>query len=288
MHALVSSSTRLMSWSHLASRLRSGYAATIGPRTVLAVLLAALAAGPAAAQRGYAGIAPVEVDVALVLAVDASQSMDEDEQHLQRDGYVDALTAPEVIQAIRFGRHHRIAVAYFEWGSMDQQVLIAPWTIIDGEDAARDFAGRIRAAPLNNLQRTSISAALDFSGQLFARAGFRATRKVVDVSGDGPNNQGLVVSDARDALVAQGVTINGLPIVMKDTTLDWSPAPQLDRYYEDCVIGGEGSFMIPVRGMENFGKALKMKLIIEIAGLQPALRVVPAAATGAPACRFYE
>lgn len=227
--------------------------------------------------------------MALVLAVDASQSMDEDEQSLQRDGYVGALTSPEVLQAIRQGRHGRIAVTYFEWGSQDQQVLLAPWTIIDGPEAARALASRIGSAPLNNLQRTSISAAMAYAGELITRSNIVATRTVVDISGDGPNNQGAVVTEARDALVARGVTINGLPIVMKDASIDWSPIPQLDRYYEECVIGGEGSFAIPVRGMANFGPALKMKLMIEIAGLTlDAPRVIPAAAPAKPNCRYYE
>ncbi|MEJ1156920.1 DUF1194 domain-containing protein [Prosthecomicrobium sp. N25] len=254
----------------------------------LALLALFIPTGADAQARGFANVAPTNVDVALVLAVDASQSMDKEEQTLQRDGYVGALTSEEVLTAISYGRHRRIAVAYFEWGSLDQQVLVAPWTIIDGPDAAKAFAARIGSAPLNNLQRTSISAAMTYAGELFTRSGVNATRKVVDISGDGPNNQGVVVSEARDALVSQGVTINGLPIVIKETNLDWNPIPQLDRYYEDCVIGGEGSFAIPVKGMANFGTALKMKLVLEIAGLTLDLpRVIPAAATTTN-CRYYE
>jgi hypothetical protein len=254
----------------------------------LALLALLIPSGADAQARSFANVAPTNVDVALVLAVDASQSMDQDEQALQRDGYVGALTSEEVLTAISYGRHRRIAVAYFEWGSLDQQVLIAPWTIIDGPEAAKAFTSRIAAAPLVNLQRTSISAAMTFAGELFTRSGVNATRKVVDISGDGPNNQGLVVSEARDALIQQGVTINGLPIVVKDAALDWNPIPQLDRYYEDCVIGGEGSFSIPVKGMTNFGTALKMKLVLEIAGLtldQP--KVIPAAMP-VTNCRYYE
>jgi hypothetical protein len=256
-----------------------------------ALLFPTLAGMPdtVAQTKGFANVAPTKVDVALVLAVDASQSMDDDEQHVQRDGYVGALTSPEVLKAIEYGRHRRIAVTYFEWGSQDQQVLVAPWAIIDSPESAREFAHRIASAPLNSLQRTSISAALSYAGELFDRSGLDATRRVVDVSGDGPNNQGPVVSEARDTLVSQGVTINGLPIVVKDGTVDWSPIPSLDRYYEDCVIGGEGSFAIPVQGMANFGTALKMKLVLEIAGLavdQP--KVLPAAAPKPVNCRYYE
>lgn len=269
---------------------QAGLLSTIRAAFLTLLLSFGFAVSTAEAQvRGFANVAPTDVDVALVLAVDASQSMDEEEQSLQRAGYVGALTSPEVLQAISYGRHRRIAVAYFEWGSSEQQVLIAPWTIIDSPEAAQAFTRAIASAPLNNLQRTSISAALGYAGSLLANSGLRATRKVVDISGDGPNNQGMVVSDARDALVAQGVTINGLPIVVKDTTVDWSPIPLLDRYYEDCVIGGEGSFMIPVRGMENFGKALRMKLILEIAGIDPMVpRVLPAAGRPATNCKYFE
>lgn len=273
--------------AHASRFLRAADAALLSVALVLLLVLSAVS-GAEAQTRGYANLAPTDVDVALVLAVDASQSMDEDEQALQRQGYAGAITSPEVLKAISYGRHRRIAVAYFEWGSFDQQVLIAPWTIVDGPEAARDFAARIDKAPLNNLQRTSISAALGYAGELLARSGVNAVRKVVDVSGDGPNNQGQVVSEARDRLVAQGVTINGLPIVMKDGAMDWHPIPRLDSYYEDCVIGGENSFSIPVHGMQNFGAALKMKLVMEIAGLSFGdAKVIPAAAPG-PNCRYYE
>jgi hypothetical protein len=234
------------------------------------------------------------VDVALVLAVDASQSMDEGEQKLQREGYVAALTSPEVMKAISIGRAGQIAVTYFEWGSADQQVVVAPWTVIDGPDAAKAFAGRIAAAPYNNLQRTSISAALAFGAKLIDQGGFSTERQVIDVSGDGPNNEGLVVSEVRDRLVDLGITINGLPIVTKQGTADWIEYPPLDQYYETCVVGGVGSFSIPVRGMNNFGAALKMKLVIEIAGLndpvqQPGIgRVIPAAGAPLTNCRYFE
>lgn len=247
----------------------------------LALILLGIGLGHAKAQ---------EVDVALVLAVDASQSMDSDEQALQRQGYVQALTSPEVLMAIAHGRRRRIAVAYFEWGSFDQQIMVAPWAIIDGPESAAAFAAKITAAPSNNLQRTSISAALAYSESLLARSGFTAARRVVDVSGDGPNNQGPVVTELRDRLVSQGITINGLPIIVKDTQpMDWSPIPQLDVYYEECVIGGDGSFSIPVLGMGNFASALKMKLIMEIAGFTVDRPLaIPAAAQAPVNCRYYE
>ncbi len=255
---------------------------------VLVLLTAAMERPAAATPPSLANVSPAEVDVALVLAVDASSSMDDGERVLQRDGYAKALTSSRVLDAIKFGRQRRIAVTFFEWGSQDSQVVVAPWTIIDGPDAARALASRIAETPSKDLQRTSISAALAFAGKLLSESGLRAAREVIDVSGDGPNNDGIVASDARDALVARGVTINGLPIVTKSSD-DWLAMPDLDQYYEHCVIGGEGAFVIPVKGMENFGKALEMKLIMEIAGLtrdHPA--VMPAAERDWSNCKIYE
>jgi Mg-chelatase subunit ChlD len=229
-----------------------------------------------------------EVDVALVLAVDASSSMDTGERRLQRKGYATALTSRPVLDAIEHGTQHRIAVIFFEWGSTDQQVIVAPWQIVDGPEAARNLAKTISETPSQDLQRTSISAALEFAGTLLAQSGLKAERQVIDVSGDGPNNDGMVVSDARDRIIARGISINGLPIVTKSTT-DMFSIPDLDQYYEHCVIGGEGSFMIPVRGMENFSKALELKLVMEIAGIrQDRPRVMPAGGRDWSTCHIYD
>ena len=251
-------------------------------------LLLAIALPTGAGAGQLANVTPSEVDVALVLAVDASSSMDETERRMQRDGYATALVSSQVLDAIKFGHKGRIAVTYFEWGSADAQYIIAPWTIIDGPEAAQNFSRRIAAEPWHDLQRTSISAALAFAGTLLAQSGVHPVREVIDVSGDGPNNDGIVVSEARDALVKRGVIINGLPIVTKSPE-DWLTMPDLDQYYEHCVIGGDGSFMIPVRGMTNFGAALQMKLVMEIAGIkrdQPT--VLPAAERDWSSCRIFE
>jgi Protein of unknown function (DUF1194) len=254
-----------------------------------AALICLSAVGPSrAAEPNLANAAPTRVDVALVLAVDASSSMDDGERQLQRSGYAKALTSQHVLSAIHDGRNGRIAVTFFEWGSQDAQVVVAPWTIIDSPEAAEQLARRIADTPSQDLQRTSISAALSFAGKLLAESGVNAVREVIDVSGDGPNNDGVVVSDARDALVARGITINGLPILTKAKD-DWLAMPDLDAYYEHCVIGGEGSFVVPVRGMQNFGKALEMKLVLEIAGImadQP--KVIPAAERDWSNCRLFE
>ena len=254
----------------------------------IALLSAGLILPANAGTSDLANVAPSEVDVALVLAVDASSSMDDAERKLQRAGYAAALTAPRVMEAIKYGRRGRIAVIFFEWGNQDAQVVIAPWTIVDGAESAAKLARTIAEAPSQDLQRTSISAALDFANRALLQSGLKATREVIDVSGDGPNNDGVVVSEARDRLVARGVTINGLPIVTKSPS-DWMSMPDLDEYYEHCVIGGDGSFMIPVRGMENFGRALEMKLVLEIAGItldHPA--VMPAITRDWKTCRIYE
>jgi len=267
-------------------RLRRLSGWVLGALVAVAVIIASQSAR--AGQMSLANIAPSDVDVALVLAVDASSSMDENERRMQRDGYVTAFVSERVLQAIKFGHKGKIAVTYFEWGSQDAQYIIAPWTIIDGPETAQKFSQRIAEEPWHDLQRTSISAALAFAGDLLSKSGVQPMRQVIDVSGDGPNNDGIVVSEARDKLVQQGVVINGLPIVTKSPD-DWLTMPDLDQYYEHCVIGGEGSFMIPVRGMTNFGAALEMKLVMEIAGIkQDKPTVIPAAEHDWSTCHLYE
>jgi hypothetical protein len=237
----------------------------------LAVLLGALlASAPAAAQESE-----MDVDLELVLAVDISLSMDTEEQRLQRDGYVQAIRHPDVVAAIRGGLLGRIAVTYVEWaGSPSQEVLI-PWTLIDGEAAAEAFANRLAAIPLRRTYRTSISGALQFSGPLFERNGFRGLRRVIDVSGDGPNNQGVPVVPVRDALVKQGIVINGLAIMINVLNYDgFFDILNLDQYYEDCVIGGTGAFIVPVTETAQFAPAIRRKMILEIAAPEaPLVRV---------------
>jgi hypothetical protein len=257
----------------------------------LTVVVALRSIAPASAALRLASISP-DVDVALVLAVDASSSMTPEERKLQRDGYAEALTSPAVLQAIADGLHHRIAILMFEWGSIDAKHVIAPWTIIDGPESARAMGKKIRDAPTEDLARTAISAALDYAGTQLAQSGFRADRRVIDVSGDGPNNEGQVVSIARDNLVKRGIIINGLPIIRKTDPggePDWLGIPDLDEYYEHCVIGGEGAFMIPVIGMDNFATALQTKLVTEIANVEAPSRIIPAAGRDwSRGCKLYE
>jgi hypothetical protein len=217
--------------------------------------------------------AQLPVDLELVLAVDVSLSMDLDEQRLQRDGYVTAFRDPEVHAAITSGAHGRVAVIYMEWAGPPTQQVVIPWTVIDGPQAANAFADKLEAAPISRARMTSISAALQFSGRLFASSGARGIRRVVDVSGDGPNNAGPPVVGVRDELVAGGIVINGLPIMLKLASGFFDLA-DLDRYYADCVIGGTGAFMIPIKQRSEFKTATRQKLLLEIAGREPPARLI--------------
>ncbi|WP_298960608.1 DUF1194 domain-containing protein [uncultured Roseibium sp.] len=208
-----------------------------------------------------------EVDVELVLAVDISQSMDTEEQEVQRAGYVAALTSSEFLDAIQVGPIGRVAVTYMEWGGVDEHFIVAEWTVIQDASSASHFASKIAEAPLRQVQRTSIASALEKSVQLVQGNEYTGLRQVIDISGDGPNNQGGSVTEMRDRMIAAGVTINGLPLMMKSNKNTWQAMLHLDHYYEDCVIGGPGSFAIPVRSQEGFADAIRMKLVMEIAGL---------------------
>ncbi len=209
-----------------------------------------------------------EVDVELVLAVDISQSMDTEEQEIQRAGYVAALTSQEFLDAIHVGPIGRVAVTYMEWGGVDEHFVVADWTVIQDANSASHFASKIAEAPLRQVQRTSIASALEKSVEMVQKNQYMGLRQVIDISGDGPNNQGGSVTEMRDRMVAAGVTINGLPLMMKSNKNTWQAMLNLDHYYEDCVIGGPGSFAIPVRSKDGFADAIRMKLVMEIAGLQ--------------------
>jgi Protein of unknown function (DUF1194) len=239
---------------------------TLGFYLWIAVFVAAgLQLGPAFAQ--------TVVDLELVIAVDVSLSMDLDEQRLQRDGYVMAFRDPEVHKAIASGPNGRIAVTYVEWAGPPTQQVVMPWTVIDGAQAAGAFADRLEVAPISRARMTSISAALQYSGRLFESSGAKGIRRVIDVSGDGPNNAGYPVVPIRDELVAKGIVINGLPIMLK-LAQGFFDLAELDLYYADCVIGGTGSFMIPIKQPREFQTATRRKLLLEISGNEQPARVV--------------
>jgi hypothetical protein len=217
----------------------------------------------------------IAVDTQLVLAVDVSYSMDPEEQALQREGYITGITSREFMQALRGGMHGKVAVTYFEWAGPYDQKIVVPWRLIDGPEAADAFANEIARAPYRRASRTSISGALNFAKPLFDGSGYRGIRRVVDVSGDGANNSGSLVTLARDDLVASGITINGLPIMLKRPNSFTMDIENLDIYFEDCVIGGPGAFVIPIRDRSQFKDATRTKLVLEIAGRTPQAQVVP-------------
>ncbi len=218
----------------------------------------------------------VPVDTELVIAVDVSYSMDPDEQALQREGYITGITSREFMQALRGGMHGKVAVTYFEWAGPYDQRIVVPWRLIDGPEAADAFANEIARAPYRRASRTSISSALTFAKTLFDGSGYRGIRQVIDVSGDGANNSGGLVTLVRDDVLAAGITINGLPIMLKRPNSFTMDIENLDVYYEDCVIGGPGAFVIPIRLREQFKDATRTKLVLEIAGQTPPRRVLPA------------
>ena len=218
------------------------------------------------------------VDVELVLAVDISYSMDPEEQALQREGYIAGLTSREFMQALRQGMHGKVAVTYFEWAGPFDQKIVVPWRLIDGPETADAFANDIARAPYRRASRTSISGALNFGKPLFDASGYGGLRRVIDVSGDGTNNSGELVTLVRDDVVAAGITINGLPIMLKRPNSFTMDLERLDIYFEDCVIGGPGAFVIPIRARDQFKEAIRTKLVLEVAGRTPEPRVIPAQA----------
>jgi hypothetical protein len=228
--------------------------------------------------RGSKNAGALDVDVELVLAVDVSYSMDFDELALQRDGYATALTSREFLDALRHGPHGKVALTYVEWAGVSDQKVVLPWRLIDSPESAAAVAAEIARAPLRRAYRTSISGALGFTATLFEGNGYRGLRQVIDVSGDGANNQGPLVTIIRDDVIAKGIGINGLPIMLKRPNPGTMDIENLDIYYEDCVIGGPGAFVIPMREREKFAEAIRTKLVLEVAGRSPEPRIVPASA----------
>lgn len=224
-------------------------------------LLAASAALPLTARAQP----PEPVDVLLVLAVDVSRSIDEDEARLQREGYRNAVSDPRVVEVIRRGMIGAIGLAYVEWAGFEYQRLVLPWTRIANQAQADAWASALAEAPRASLSWTSISGGIDFARRALAEAPFEGTRRVIDVSGDGVNNSGRPAELARDEAVAQGIVINGLPIINDRPTFGRMPQIPLDQYFQQSVIGGVGAFMIVAEDFEAFGTAVRRKLIREIA-----------------------
>jgi hypothetical protein len=243
-------------------------------RKWMTVIVVALALAAAVAPRPAA--ADDQVDLLLVLAADVSRSVDERKFKLQREGYAAAMVDPRVVRAMTAGVKGRIALCFMEWASDSEQHVIIDWVTVGGEADAQAIARRIREAPRPFMGRTSISAAIDLSMTLLARSPFEGSRRVIDVSGDGTNNSGRPVTAARDAAIAQGVTINGLVILsevpLPTNPLHTHPPGGLTAYYENNVIGGPGAFVVEAESIEAFGQLLISKLIKEIAAAPARVR----------------
>jgi hypothetical protein len=225
------------------------------------------------------------VDLQLVLAADVSSSMDDDEVRLQRDGFAAAFRDPDIIQAIVSGPSGRIAVTYFEWSGRQNQNVIVPWTVIDSADSANALASAMSELSVTRIRlgagRTSVGAALQFGESLLVTSGFNSERRVIDISADGVSNTGPEVEPVRDAILAAGIVINGLPILI-GSDMEFTPfagrsgrAFELVDFFRDSVIGGPGSFFLLATSVSSFYQSLRHKLITEIVGLQPRIPEQP-------------
>jgi hypothetical protein len=236
-------------------------------RAIILIALLITALGPPAR-------AAEKVDLLLVLAADVSRSVDSAKFKLQREGYAAAVANSRVIDAIRSGRNQRIAVLYMEWSGNGNQKVVIDWTVIDGPKAAQGLADLLVELPRAYADRTSISGGIDSAVAQFARAPFVTERQTIDVSGDGTNNAGRDVTQARDEALRLGITINGL-VILSDTPMPWNPEHTnppggLAKYYRDNVTGGPGSFVLEAKDFNSFGEAIVKKMIAEIADATPA------------------
>jgi hypothetical protein len=235
-------------------------------------VLAAVAALPARAAAQAR-----TVDVAIALAADVSRSIDDEEFELQRKGYAAALTSPQFVQAIQSGVHGAVALCFIEWAGPGQQALVARWMVIRDGEGATDFAKMLLAAPRSFAGRTAIGDGIDFASAQIAARNIAATRRVIDVSGDGTNNSGRPVTAARDDATAKGVTINGLAIINEKTggiqgTFLFGhthPPGGLPNYYRANVVGGPGAFVLQISNFETFAQAMTNKLMTEISDATP-------------------
>jgi hypothetical protein len=251
--------------------------AVLAAGAIVAGDVASVAAPDPRSQLAAAKDNQPSVDVELVIAVDVSYSMDLDELAVQREGYAQAIVSKEFLQAMKSGPNSKIAVTYFEWSASSDQKIIIPWRVIDGPETADAVANEIMQTPVRRGSRTSISGAINFAMPLFEENPYRGLRRVIDISGDGPNNNGAPVTGARAAALEKGVTINGLPIMVKEPSYATMDIDDLDLYYEDCVIGGPGSFVVAIKDRDKFKEAIRTKLILEVADRAPEHRIVPAA-----------
>ena len=238
------------------------------PVFVLAALASAASAfNASAANAPVTAEPPMEkVDLELVIATDTSPSIDTQEARLQRQGIATAFRSPEIIRAIQNGSLGKIAVAYIDWSSAPFNRLVLDWRVVKDKASAEDVAATLLKVPLTYGNGTSVSGALQIAARMMETNRLEGTRRTIDISGDGPNNRGMTVIDARDDIVARGITINGLPIITYEYGVgDWGAYYlEIDKYYANCVIGGRGSFSLPAQGFQDFANAVRRKLVLEI------------------------
>ncbi|RYH12215.1 DUF1194 domain-containing protein [Tropicimonas sp. IMCC6043] len=232
------------------------------------------AAGLAAIAAAHADADGIEVDLELVLMVDVSRSMTENELEIQRLGYAAALQTDAVYAAVQSGMLGRVALSYVEWAGTQQ--VIVDWRLLETREDLAAFADTLSANFNPALRRTSISEALLFGAEMIENNEYAGLRKVIDISGDGPNNDGRPVTFARDRVLAEGITINGLPLLTREGMGSQWHLEHLDIYYETCVIGGPGAFVVPVLDWQDFAEAVRRKLVLEMASQSPAETLRPA------------
>jgi hypothetical protein len=234
---------------------------------LLGVLVAALATLPAPAQP----TGPVKVDVKLVIATDVSLSINDEEEQLEREGIAEVFLDPDVVKAIKSGALGRIAVAMLDWSSPNYDRVVLDWTFVEDEASATALAEKVRTIPRTPGTRTSISGALERATLMLNESDGKivATRKVIDVSGDGPNNDGVSLQHIHDTTANNGITVNGLPIMDENAE---GYVPDLDQYYAACVVAGKGSFLVVVKKFKDFGAAMRRKLVLEISQNQSQIR----------------
>jgi hypothetical protein len=238
-------------------------------RSLAVAALLVVLTGATAAAEAQSPARAEPVDALIVLAADVSRSIDDGEFQLQRKGYAAAVIDPRVLRAIAAGPHHGIAITFVEWAGPDEQHVVVDWTVVRDEEAADGIAATMRSAPRSFVGRTAIGAAIDYGMRRLAAAPATARRRIIDISGDGNSNSGRPVTEARDAAVTAGATINGLAIINNSAGPGYSfhthPPGGLPKYYRDNVIGGPGSFLLQVEDFKTFSEAMSRKLVAEIA-----------------------
>lgn len=242
-------------------------------RGLVAVLAALSLASPSLARADGPALEPVDLE--LILAVDVSGSIDDEERQLQREGFAKAITNEHILKAIQSGPLRRVAVLYMEWSGFDRQRIAADWALIRDENDAKKFADTIIGVGQYRGQWTSISSVIDRSLKAFGENKYKGARQVIDISGDGVNNNGDTVLEARGRAIRAGVTINGLPIINGRIGFqEMQPLPNLDLYYRDCVIGGQGAFIVVARRFSDFARAIRRKMFLELSGWTPPINQV--------------